>query len=227
MIINSLDEITAIAVSLTNVLSYGLFNELFGVEDLVYREFPDLLKSRPVEREEIGIFDKPYPFPPAVSMKICLRDVLHTWFPRNLTWVHYGDKPKYHGPGSLKIVKREIRRAEAEEKRVLRRMQDKRNDFRRKEKKERQENRRERLTRRFWRRAGRLDRVAQEHEDDPDDSDSHVCFTSGCVLNYPSAHNRLAYQSSGRNSGTESGPFVEDPDDTEGSWTEDLEFERY
>ncbi|KAB8305108.1 hypothetical protein EYC80_004403 [Monilinia laxa] len=226
-IFGSLDEITAVAVSLTSILNFCLFHEVFQEEDMIYRNCPDLLNFRPVERGETGIFAKPYPFPPAVNMEICLRDVLHTWFPSNLTWVHYGDKPKYHGPRSLKIVKRGIRRAEAEEKRVLRRMKEERHEFRREDKKERQEKRRERLDRRFWRREGRLERVAQKHEDDSDYSDSHVCFMSGCVLNYTDAHNRSVYQSSGRGSDTESGPFVEDPDDADESWTEDSELGQY
>ncbi|RAL60969.1 hypothetical protein DID88_010065 [Monilinia fructigena] len=161
-------------------------------------------------------------------MEICLRDVLHSWFPSNLTWVHYGDKPKYHGSRSLKIVKRDIiRRAEAEEKRVLRRMQEERHESRREEKKVRQERRRERLGGRLGRRECRLERVAQEHEDDSDYSDSHVCVMSGCVFNYIDAHNRSICQSSGRGSDTESGPFVEDLDDGEESCTEDSELDQY
>ncbi|ESZ92201.1 hypothetical protein SBOR_7410 [Sclerotinia borealis F-4128] len=220
-----LDIITAISVSLTNVFNYGIFNDTFGDDDGVYREVVPLASYEPVEPWDSGIFEKPFPFPPAINKKICLQDVLHTWFPATLTWVHYGEDSKYHGPRSLKLIRRYIRREEAEARRIELKEYKKRHKERREAKEPRQEIRRSRIERRRDRRESRFQRIADEHHNDSDLSDDHDCLERHCAINYTDAHNTIVYMDSGRDSDTNSeatNPSIGDPDDG-GVWTDDTE----
>lgn len=120
-ILRRLDFVSAVSVSLINVLNFEMFHGVWGTRrQRMYTKRIDLLKYRSVEPWETGILERPFPFAPAINMKICVRDVIHTWFPKKLTWVPYDDMSKYHGPKSLKIIKKFIRKVEAREARRLR-----------------------------------------------------------------------------------------------------------
>lgn len=109
------DDITATSVSLTNVFNYGIVFDNFGLS--MCGRIKDLLQLRPVEPWETGFFELPFLFASSSRPKVCLRHVFHSWFPERLTWIQYGQKSMYHGPISLKLIKKYIRRTEAEGRR--------------------------------------------------------------------------------------------------------------
>ncbi|KAI9648315.1 hypothetical protein NHQ30_002948 [Ciborinia camelliae] len=224
-----LDHTTCVAVSLTNVFNFGLFHNRFGGRRGVFRGKPGLLQYRPVLPFESGIFEQPFPFAPALNMKICLRDILHEWFPKTLTWVDYGDNPMYHGPRSFKIIKKQMKRDQIEGIRVAHKEYDERHRQRREIKEQRQEDRKARIDRRRDRRESRFHRIYDEHLDDPDYSDGHDCIESQCAINYTNAHNTVEYMDSERDSGTHSessNPPVDGTDD-DGNFTDDTEASLY
>ncbi|KAF7886794.1 uncharacterized protein EAF02_003441 [Botrytis sinoallii] len=84
------DDITATSISLTNVFNYGLVFDVFGLG--MRKRIKDLLQFRPVESWETGFFDLPFLSAPSSRPTVCLRHVLHSWFPERLTWIQYGKK---------------------------------------------------------------------------------------------------------------------------------------
>ncbi|TGO36100.1 hypothetical protein BHYA_0135g00060 [Botrytis hyacinthi] len=77
------DDITATSVSLTNVFNYGLVFDIFGLS--MCGRIKDLLQLLPVEPWETGFSGNPFLFAPSSRPKVCLRYVLHSWFPERLT----------------------------------------------------------------------------------------------------------------------------------------------
>ncbi|TGO88198.1 hypothetical protein BPOR_0177g00110 [Botrytis porri] len=191
------DDITAPSVSLTNVFNYGLVFDIFGLS--ISGRIKDLLKCRPVEKRETGFFDLPFLFAPPSMPKVCLRHVLHSWFPERLTWIQYGKK---------RTEGERRRRAFKEYKARLRQG--------REDKLQRQRYRKERIENRRNRRIARLSEIREAHAEDSEFSDDHDCVKSQCALNPETAHKKIDYISSGRDSVTDSeatNSFVEDSDD--------------
>ncbi|KAF7944951.1 uncharacterized protein EAE97_005584 [Botrytis byssoidea] len=79
------DDITATSVSLTNVFNYGLVFDIFGLS--MCERINDLLQLRPVELWETSFFELPFLSALSSRPKVCLRRVLHSWFPERLTWI--------------------------------------------------------------------------------------------------------------------------------------------
>ncbi|KAF7900830.1 hypothetical protein EAF00_003051 [Botryotinia globosa] len=79
----------------------------------------DLLQLRPVEPWETYFFELPFLSAPSSRSKVCLRHVLHSWFPERLTWIQYGQKHMYHGPIALKLIRRYIRTKAEGQRRAL------------------------------------------------------------------------------------------------------------
>lgn len=221
-IFNYTDKITATSLSLTNIFNFGLFYDRYAKEDVLRRNFLPLTKHRPVKAWETGFFDDPLSRP-AVKRRVCLRNVIHDWFPERLTWYRYGKNSMYHGPISLRLLKRKIRREEAEKVRVEIKEREKRHEARREAKEKRQELRMLRIGLRRDRRIARWSRIANEHAEDSDYSDDHDCNESGCVLNAQDAAKSVEYESSGRGSSTDT-EGSDDPDD-DGMFTEDSELD--
>ncbi|KAF7876775.1 hypothetical protein EAF04_001858 [Stromatinia cepivora] len=220
-IFNYLDRVAAVSVSLTNIANFGLYHDRFGGKEGVSTKKITLFTSHSVKPWETGIFEKPLSRP-ARTRKVCVRDVIHSWFPKTLTFFDYGQNPIYHGPKSLKILKRYIRRTEAEVARKKAKAQEERHEARRQAKGPRQEARRNRIEMRRERREARFQRICQEHEDDSEYSDDHDCLESKCALNYTDAEKPVTFEDSGRDSWTES-ESVESSDD-DGQETDDSEF---
>ncbi|KAF7956454.1 hypothetical protein EAE96_003795 [Botrytis aclada] len=215
------DDITATSVSLTNVFNYGLVFDIFGLS--LCERIKDLLQYRPVEAWETGFFDLKHLSAPPSRPKVCLRHVLHPWFPERLTWKHYGKKRMYHGPISLKLIKRYIRRTEGEgQRRVLKEHKERLRQGR-EDKLLRQRYRKERIENRRNRRTARLSEIREAHAEDSEFSDDHDCVESQCAINPETAHKKIHYVSSGRDPFSDSeamDPVVEDSDDV-GWATED------
>ncbi|KAF7920470.1 hypothetical protein EAE99_008084 [Botrytis elliptica] len=215
------DDITATSVSLTNVFNYGLVFDVFGLG--LRKRIKDLLQFRPVESWETGFFDLPFLSAPSSRPTVCLRHVLHSWFPERLTWIQYGKKRTYHGPIFLKLIKRHIRRTKAEGRRMALKEHKTRLRQGRENKLERQRDRKERIENRRNRRIARLSEMREAHAEDSEFSDDHDCVESQCALNPETAHKKIHYISSGRDPVTDSeatNSFVEDSDDV-GWATED------
>ncbi|KAF5874715.1 uncharacterized protein Bfra_004730 [Botrytis fragariae] len=208
------DDITATSVSLTNVFNYGLVFDIFGLS--MCGKIKNLLQCRPVETWETGFFDLPFLSAPSSRPKICLRHVLHSWFPERLTWIQYGKKLMYHGPISLKLIKRYIRRTEGEGQRRALKEHKTRLGQGQENKLQRQRDRKERIENRRNRRIARLSEIREAHAEDSEFSDDHNCVESQCALNPETAHKKIHYISSGRDPVTDSeaeNSFVEDSDD--------------
>ncbi|KAM0156994.1 hypothetical protein ACHAQE_006158 [Botrytis cinerea] len=208
------DVITATSVSLTNVYNYGLVFDIFGLG--ICRRIKDLLQNQPVEAWETGFFDLPVLFAPPSRPKVCLRNVLHLWFPERLTWIQYGNKCMYHGPISLKLIRRYIRRTEGEGQRRAIKEHETRLREGRENKLQRQRDRKKRIGNRRNRRIARLSETQEAHAEDSEFSDDHDCVESQCVLNPETAHKKIQYVSSGRDPITDSeamNSFAEDSDD--------------
>ncbi|TGO52390.1 hypothetical protein BCON_0142g00170 [Botryotinia convoluta] len=208
------DDITATSVSLTNVFNYGLVFDIFGLS--ICERIKDLLQCRPVETWETGFFDLPFLSAPSSRPKVCLRHVLHSWFPERLTWIQYGKKRMYHGPISLELIKKSIRRTEGEGQRRALKEHKTRLRQGRENKLQRQRYRKERIENRRNRRIVRLSEIREAHAEDSEFSDDHDCVKSQCALNPETAHKKIHYVSSGRDPITDSeamDPFVEDSDD--------------
>ncbi|TGO24318.1 hypothetical protein BPAE_0106g00230 [Botrytis paeoniae] len=208
------DGITATSVSLTNVFNYGLVFDIFGLS--ICGIIKDLLQCRPVEPWETGFFDLPFLSAPSSRPKVCLRHVLHSWFPERLKWIQYGKKRMYHGPISLKLIKRYIRRTEGEGQRRALKEHKTRLRQGRENKLQRQRDRKERIENRRNRRIARLSEIREVHAEDSEFLDDHDCVESQCALNPETAHKKIHYISSGRNPVTDSeatNSFVEDSDD--------------
>ncbi|KAJ8064068.1 hypothetical protein OCU04_007904 [Sclerotinia nivalis] len=224
-IFNYLDRVAAVSVSLTNIANFGLYHDRYGGKKGVSKKKITLFTSHSVKPWETGIFEKPLSRP-ARTRKIFVKDVIHSWFPKNLTFINYGQNPIYRGPKSLKILNKYIRRTEAEVARKKAKAQEARHEARRQAKEPRQEARRHRIEMRRDRREARFQRICAEHEDDSEYSDDHDCLESKCALNYTDSEKPVEFVDSGRDSWTESEtaiPREENPDD-DGQETDDSEF---